>query len=348
MAELNPQMLVTLWQIERCGSFSAAAKALGWSQPAISQQIKKLESQCGMQLVTRTARGVELTPAGAMLARHGGAMADELAQAQRQLEDYRRGSFAHLRIVAPPSICSTIVAKTVVRLSIANEKARRSDESGAIGSENGAVANGAVANAAAAGTTPRLEISLAQMEPPEAIEQVTGGEADAAIIFRYDTLPHFLRIDESLHFEPLGADPLRLLVRRASAIGKAYERNHEPVDLTAAHDEAWIAGCATCRANLLKLAARAGFQPDIRHSTDDYWATQNLVEMGMGVSIVPTLDTKIHVQDDLVACTLRDANASRQVGILTRANDTRESLGLLRSELAETARHYLQPLPAAE
>ncbi|MBW3088549.1 LysR family transcriptional regulator [Bifidobacterium sp. 82T24] len=340
MAELNPQMLVTLWQIERCGSFSAAAKTLGWSQPAISQQIKKLESQCGMQLVTRTARGVELTPAGAMLARHGGAMADELVQAQRQLEDYRRGSFAHLRIVAPPSICSTIVAKTVVRLSIANEKAMRADGSAADG-EPGAAANGDHA-------TRRLEISLAQMEPPEAVEQVTSGEADAAVIFRYDTLPHFLRIDDSLRFEPLGADPLRLLVRRSSAIGKAYEQNHEPVDLTAACDEAWIAGCATCRANLFKLAARAGFQPDIRHSTDDYWATQNLVEMGMGVSIVPTLDTKIHVQDDLVACTLRDVDANRQIGILTRVNDTREPLRHLRDELAETARHYLRPFSAGE
>ena len=346
MVELNPQMLVTLWQIERCGSFSAAAKTLGWSQPAISQQIKKLESQCAMRLVTRTARGVELTPAGAMLARHGGAMADELAQAQRQLEDYRRGSFAHLRIVAPPSICSTIVAKTVVRLSIADEKALHGG--GADSGDVPVAAAGAEHGTSGERATPRLEISLAQMEPPEAIEQVSAGEADAAIIFRYDTLPHFLHIDDTLHFEPLGADPLRLLVRRSSAIGKAYERNREPVDLTAAHAETWIAGCATCRANLLKLASRAGFQPDIRHSTDDYWATQNLVEMGMGVSLVPTLDTKIHVQDDLVACALRDADANRQVGILTRANDARESLGLLRNELAETARHYLQPIPTVE
>ena len=38
MATLNPQSLVTLWQIEQYGSFSATAKATGWSQPAISQQ----------------------------------------------------------------------------------------------------------------------------------------------------------------------------------------------------------------------------------------------------------------------------------------------------------------------
>ena len=59
MATLNPQSLVTLWQIEQYGSFSATAKATGWSQPAISQQIKKLEAQCGSTLVQRTSHGVE-------------------------------------------------------------------------------------------------------------------------------------------------------------------------------------------------------------------------------------------------------------------------------------------------
>lgn len=75
MATLNPQSLVTLWQIEQYGSFSATAKATGWSQPAISQQIKKLEAQCGSTLVQRTSHGVELTATGSMLARHGEAIA---------------------------------------------------------------------------------------------------------------------------------------------------------------------------------------------------------------------------------------------------------------------------------
>ena len=80
MATLNPQSLVTLWQIEQYGSFSATAKATGWSQPAISQQIKKLEAQCGSTLVQRTSHGVELTATGSMLARHGEAIAARLEQ----------------------------------------------------------------------------------------------------------------------------------------------------------------------------------------------------------------------------------------------------------------------------
>lgn len=40
MATLNPQSLVTLWQIEQYGSFSATAKATGWSQPPSASRSK--------------------------------------------------------------------------------------------------------------------------------------------------------------------------------------------------------------------------------------------------------------------------------------------------------------------
>ena len=150
MATLNPQSLVTLWQIEQYGSFSATAKATGWSQPAISQQIKKLEAQCGSTLVQRTSHGVELTATGSMLARHGEAIADRLERAAREVEDYRHHRFAHLHLVAPPSICSTIAARTVVKLSMFTD----------------------------------IELSLIQMEPPEAIGLISQGKADAAAMYR--------------------------------------------------------------------------------------------------------------------------------------------------------------------
>lgn len=307
MATLNPQSLVTLWQIEQYGSFSATAKATGWSQPAISQQIKKLEAQCGSTLVQRTSHGVELTATGSMLARHGEAIADRLERAAREVEDYRHHRFAHLHLVAPPSICSTIAARTVVKLSMFTD----------------------------------IELSLIQMEPPEAIGLISQGKADAAAVFRYSSIPNFLHIGDDLTFQSLGYDPMRLLVRRSSDIAKRFEETGEPVPLSAAKDEHWIAGCPTCRANLVKLAARAGFKPDIRHCTDDYWATQNLVEVGMGVSLVPALDTHINLQGDLVACPIADDFAAREVGIVTRAGDHRPALGSLLEELERTALKYL-------
>src|ERR1700758_5869138 len=51
--------------VAEAGSLTvAAAHKLHTSQPSLSRQIRDLESELGAQLLTRRARGVELTPAG--------------------------------------------------------------------------------------------------------------------------------------------------------------------------------------------------------------------------------------------------------------------------------------------
>ena len=52
------------------GSFTGAALALGYSQPAISQMVRRLEQRTGTVLVERVGRNVRLTEAGQVLARH--------------------------------------------------------------------------------------------------------------------------------------------------------------------------------------------------------------------------------------------------------------------------------------
>ncbi|OLS64148.1 choline sulfate utilization transcriptional regulator [Pseudomonas putida] len=51
----------------RLRSFTAAAVELGTTQPAVSQQIKRLEEQLGARLFDRIYRGIELTEAGVLL-----------------------------------------------------------------------------------------------------------------------------------------------------------------------------------------------------------------------------------------------------------------------------------------
>ncbi|NMN00998.1 LysR family transcriptional regulator [Bifidobacterium sp. DSM 109958] len=330
MEELSAQSLLTLWQIGRSGSFSAAARTLGWSQPAISQQITRLEKQTGMTLVRRTSHGVELTDAGAMLARHGGMIAERLGRASHELEDLRRRRLSRLRVLAPPSICSTIVARAMVGL----------------------------------GRDGDIEVNVDQAEPPEAVERVRSGKADLAVVFEHRSLPHSLPLDEGLAWEPLGDDPLLLLVRRADAgrtdACRADVRDGAvpagaaapaapaaPADLADWADAAWIAGCDTCKANLLAMASAAGFTPDIRHATDDYWTTQTLVEMGVGVSIVPALDTVNQLRPSLAALPLADPRAVRVIGVLTRAGDDRPAVAAFRASLARTAARVLRA-PAAD
>src|SRR5262249_20292661 len=45
-------------------SFTRAAKALGLTQPAVSSQIKRLQSQLGYELLDKRLKGVNLTPRG--------------------------------------------------------------------------------------------------------------------------------------------------------------------------------------------------------------------------------------------------------------------------------------------
>ena len=64
LAGLSLDTLRVFEAAARLRSFTAAALELGTTQPAISQQIKRLEAQLGTRLFDRIYRGIELTEAG--------------------------------------------------------------------------------------------------------------------------------------------------------------------------------------------------------------------------------------------------------------------------------------------
>lgn len=307
MGELNPRAMITLWHVERLGSLSAVARETGWSQPAISQQIKRLEKDCGVPLLRRSSHGVELTEFGAIVSHYGQLIANRITQAQRDIEERRTKSSTHIRLVAPPSACSSIVAKVIARMS------RESS----------------------------IRISLMQMEPPEALDALAQGIVDCAITFTYNSIPKFLVPSEELQADYIGDDPLLLLVTAHSRIGRQHDSDPKPVDLRDAHSENWIAGCDTCQANLISMSKAAGFSPTITHATDDYWATQNLVQLGMGISIVPRLNAMTYLRDDLRACDIEDVNAFRKMYFVYRKGDDRLAIERTRAEIEKVSRGYL-------
>ena len=71
MTTLNLGYLATFRLVIQRGSFSAAADALGISQPAVSLQIRQLEQFLQTRLVERTGRGIKATAAGQALLAHG-------------------------------------------------------------------------------------------------------------------------------------------------------------------------------------------------------------------------------------------------------------------------------------
>jgi molybdate transport repressor ModE-like protein len=86
--------LNTLWdttrmrllvEIERSGSLSAAAQAIGIGQPSASQHLRLLEAAAGQRLVERSGRGSRLTEAGKVLASRASQALASLAAAEEEL-----------------------------------------------------------------------------------------------------------------------------------------------------------------------------------------------------------------------------------------------------------------------
>lgn len=82
---------VTLWGIEvfvaaaEEGSISAAARRLGVSPSAVSQQLSVLETALGAVLLDRASRPVQVTPAGAMFRRHAQTILNAASEARAEL-----------------------------------------------------------------------------------------------------------------------------------------------------------------------------------------------------------------------------------------------------------------------
>lgn len=99
-----------LLAVAEAGSYSAAATALGTTQPTIGRQIAALEDELHVTLIERVGRGIELTPSGLALVEHVRTMAD----AARQLSLVASGRSESLEgtvtVTASDSICVYLLA----------------------------------------------------------------------------------------------------------------------------------------------------------------------------------------------------------------------------------------------
>src|SRR5688500_12347141 len=229
-SSLDPRRLLIFREVARRGSLSAAAVALGWTQPAVGQHLQRLERAIGLPLALRSTRGVTLTDAGVALLNHADALAARLAAADEEMSALRAMRAGRLRIAAFPSASATIVPPALARLSE---------------------------------VAPGLDVRLTEHEPPEARLAVLAGDVDSALMFEHpgdaDRDAHPDLVSRTLTDDPVFAvlpGDHALVTRTDAAAG---------CDLAELAGERWVAGCARCRVHLLSLAAEAGFEPDVRH-----------------------------------------------------------------------------------
>ena len=100
-------------------------------------------------------------------------------------------------------------------------------------------------------------------------------------------------------------------------------RRETRVDVAELADENWIAGCPRCRGHLLELCGRAGFEPRIAFETDNFVAVEGLVAQGIGVATLPRMAVESFPQlpgvDHAPAAARRGAHAPRRDGARCRA-----------------------------
>ncbi|MFF5702440.1 LysR family transcriptional regulator [Streptomyces sp. NPDC012794] len=266
------------------GSFSAAARELGCTQPAVSQQMKALEQSAGTPLLVRTGREMRLTQAGEALVRHAAGILAGLTAAEEEVAAIAGLRAGRVRLVSFPSGSSTLVPTALAAMRAAH---------------------------------PGTRISLVEAEPPRSVEMLREGDCDVALAFRYGgdgSAAGNAAEWEDLVVTPLLTDRLVGLVPEGHRLAGA-----ERVGMAELADEPWIAGCPRCRRHLVEVCEGAGFTPRIDFATDDYPAVVGLVGAGLGVAVLPelavesvrakgvsTLAVEPAVEREVVALTLPD------------------------------------------
>jgi len=101
---MNLKHLQSFVRVAELGSFSKAARVLDIAQPALSRQVRQLETDLRETLLLRNGRGVSLTDAGRRLFDHGVQILQRVSQAREDLGAERGAAVGHVTIGLPPSI----------------------------------------------------------------------------------------------------------------------------------------------------------------------------------------------------------------------------------------------------
>jgi DNA-binding transcriptional LysR family regulator len=267
---LDVRRLRVLHAVSAYGSVTAAAAALGYSAPAVSQQLAALEREVGMRLTERAGRGLELTPAALILVGHTDALLARLETAESDLAALRDQVAGRVSLTAFPSAAASFVCS---------------------------------AWAALAGSAPQVRLDLTEMEPEESLPAVLRGEADVAVAHEYDLLPRPL--DPLFERRELLSDPVLVavpadhpLVAGGTAVPLSAGGTAVPLSASgAAVPLGALAGLpflaprdtTSCAEMIQRACARAGFVPRVVARATDFGVLLSLVAAGAGVTLVPEL-----------------------------------------------------------
>src|SRR3954468_2616352 len=281
---LDLKLLTTFREVAVRGSFSDAAAALDFTQPAVSQHISRLESTLGVRVLERSARGVTLTAAGEVLVRHASALLDSARQAEEAVREAGGVGRPQVRVSAFPSAAAGLLPGATREL-----RARRPD----------------------------AELTLQVLETEPALDALLAGRVDVATIVQSPLSPAKPRA--GVEYVPIVDDELRIAVAADHPLA-----TRASVGLEELRDEAFLITevAGTCAdSNVVLHAFRdAGYEPNVSFASEDYQALQGMAASGIGVALIPTI-ALTSSRPDVVVVPLRGRAPSRQIVAAVRTGE---------------------------
>ena len=243
--------LRSLEAVHTHGSVVAAAQALGFTPSAISQQIKRLERQSGVELLERVGRGVILSGPGRILVEEGARIAADLERLETDLHAHAGEATGDLALVGFSTAMRGLIGPVAADLMARH---------------------------------PDLRIRLREVEPWQAVDEVAAGQADLAVVHRWGDVP--IAIPDHLDRATVHRDEAQVILRDDHRL--AQRRTVTPKDLV---DERWIATPegTICRQWLMRMYAGTGRMPVIEHTSMEFDSHLALVSAGLGIALVPRL-----------------------------------------------------------
>lgn len=275
---LSPVHLRAVDAVIRSGSIADAARELGYTSSAVSQQISQLERSLQLVLFEREAQRVRPTPAAEFLASRASktlAMFDSLLDDMRSIAD---GTAGRLRLGSFPTASQRLLPGAVARYIPKH---------------------------------PGVRIALDEQEPDYLVPRLEAGELDLAIVYSYDSVPRVW--PRSLqHVDLFKEDIVVALPNHHPA------RSASTLTLNDLRDETWVCTReGTAGSVSLELLCReSGFEPAVELRSNDYDVVHQFVRSGLGVALVPSSSLSTEQLDDTRR--LADVDTRRRIQALCR------------------------------
>lgn len=283
----NPLHLQTLRAVLQMGSFSGAAKKLGYTTSAVSQQIAALERELGVVLFERRPQHLVTTPAAHQMGEYATELLSRMTEVKQDMSAFAAGSRGRLSIAAFPTAAAQLLPAALARLVRDH---------------------------------PEADITVAEGDLGYLTHAVQNADADLALVYEYHLVPHAW--PAGLRRRLILDEELVVLIGAEHPLGRSTD-----VDLGAFHDQRWVGNPSDTPGfeNLQRACAAHGFQPRVMFRSSDYDVVRGIVRAGLGVALVPAL--ALGVDRTIKMRRLNGLPLRRRVFLMQRATNPNPLLG---------------------